>query len=118
MKHVIYKNRTSQLSHRKIVSINEFNQDKRVKTHVQKGFLYHIVPIENNDLSDHDPQIYIQKRVDNKAQMEEFCFRVKGSFVTMSSGRIVRVEFSHKLKIIMEWKDKKDFSPKKSVTLT
>ena len=118
MKHVIYRNRTSQLSHRKIVSINEFNQDSHVRTHVQKGFLYHIVPIEGQDLGDQDPQIYIQKRVDNKTQTEEFCFRVKGSFVTMNDGHIVRVEFSHKLKIIMVWKDKKDFSPKKSVTLT
>lgn len=117
MKQVIYKNRTSQKYHRKVVSINEFNQDQHVRTHVQKGFLYHIVPVADQDMTDHLPEIHIQKRIDTKNQTEEFCFRVKGSFVTMTGLNIVRVEFSHKLRINMEWKDKA-FSPKKSVTLT
>ncbi|MEW5894383.1 MAG: hypothetical protein AB1650_01300 [Candidatus Omnitrophota bacterium] len=117
MKHVIYKNRTSQRYHRKIVSINEFNQDNQLKTHVQKSFLYHVVSIMNQDVSDHAPEIYIQKHIDTKNQTEEFCFRVRGSFVTMALKGLVRVEFSHRLKINAEWNDK-NFSPKKSVTLT
>ncbi len=117
MKHVIYKNRTSQRNHRKMISIHEFNQDQNVKTHVQKGFFYNIVPVTDQDTQDHIPEIYIQKRIDTKNQTEEFCFRVRGSFVTMTGTSVVRVEFSHKLRINMEWKDKA-FSPKKSVTLT
>ena len=117
MKHVIYRNRTSQKHHRGVVSINEYNQDKDAKTHVRKSFLYHIVPIADGDLNDHIPEVYIQKHIDTKMQTEEFCFRVKGSFVAETGVNTVRVEFSHKLRISMEWKDKA-FSPKKSVTLT
>ncbi len=118
MKHVIYKNRTSQAHHRKVVSIHEFNQDQHAKTHVQKGFLYRVTPLSSEeDLSDAVPEIYIQKRIDTQHQTEEFCFRVRGSFVTMSGRSMVRVNFSHKLRVHMTWKDKV-FSPKKSVTLT
>ena len=117
MKHVIYKNRTSQKYHRKVVSINEFNQDANFKTHVQKSFLYHVIPISDGDLGDHAPEVYIQKHIDTKNKTEEFCFRVRGSFVTVAGAAVVRVEFSHKLRIMMKWSDK-TFSPKKSVTLT
>ena len=117
MKQVIYKNRTSQKHNRRIVSVNEYNQDADVKTHVQKSFLYHVVPIIEEDLSDHAPEVYIQKHIDTKKHIEDFCFRVRGSFVTAAGAGLVRVEFSHKLKISMEWKNK-HFSPKKSVTLT
>lgn len=112
MKEVIYKNRTSQRHDRRVVSINEFNQDTKVKTHVQKSFLYHVLPIIDGDLQDHAPEIYVNKHVDTKAQIEEFCFRVKGSFVTVAGANMVRVEFSHKLRISMKWKDK--ISPPKS----
>lgn len=117
MKQVVYKKRTSQKHHRRVVSINEYNQDENVKTHVRKSFLYHVVPILDGDLEDCVPEVYINKHIDTKAQVEEFCFRVKGSFVTVSGANVVRVEFSHKLRISMEWKDKA-FSPKKSVNLT
>ncbi len=117
MKRVIYRNKTSQKNHRRVVSINEYNQDKDVKTHVQKSFLYHAVSVVDGDVSEREPQIYIHKHIDTQKHIEDFCFRVKGSFVTVSGADTVRVEFSHKLRISMEWKDK-DFSPKKSVTLT
>lgn len=117
MKQVIYKNRTSQKHHRRTVSINEYNQDKEVDTHVRKSFLYRVIHISDGDLDDYVPQVYVQKHVDTKKRTEEFCFRVKGSFVTVTGNQSVRVEFSHKLKITMKWKNK-NFSPKKSVTLT
>lgn len=117
MRHVIYKNRTSRKHQRRIVSINEYNQDKDVKTRVQKSFLYHVTAVVNNDVSEHPPAVYIQKHVDTKKQIEEFCFRVKGSFVTARGKDVLRIDFVHKLKIFMQWNDKQ-FSPKKSVTLT
>ena len=115
MKHVIYKNRTSQQHHRKLVSINEFNQDNELKTHIRKSFLYRIVSIVDNDTNDYAPEVYIQKHIDTKNKTEEFCFRVRGSFVTMGAKGLVRVEFSHRLKINVKWAVK--ISPPKSQLL-
>jgi hypothetical protein len=117
MKRVIYRNRTSRIHQRKAIFINEFTQDQHVKTAVRKGFFYHVVPVTEPDPCDEVPEIYIQKHIDTKKQIEEFCFRVKGSFITMAGTSVVRVQFSHKLRIHMKWKEK-TLSPKKSGTLT
>ncbi len=117
MKHVIFRNRTSQEHHRKMISIDEFAQDKDAKTHVRKSFLYQVNVVENGDFEEKSPEMFIQKRIDTKKQFEEFCFRTKGSFCISNGAQVVRVEFSHALKIQLHWKHKV-FSPKKSVTLT
>ncbi len=118
MRHVIYKNRMFPRTHSKAVMIHEGKEDKQFRTEIQKGFLYHIIPVTEGFVEEQAPEIFIQKRIDNKAQFEEFCFRVRGSFLTKTAQQqLVCVEFRHKLKIVMHWKVK-DFSPKKSVTLT
>lgn len=97
--------------------MNEYNQEQDVKTHVQKSFLYRVVPVEGHDFSEHAPQIFIHKMIDTKRKLEEFTFRVRGSFVTNNDEALMRVDFVHKLRISMIWTDQQ-FSPKKSVTLT
>jgi len=117
MKEVIYRNRTSRRHQRRVVSVNEYNQEKDVKTHVQKSFLYHVTPVEGHDFGENAPEIFINKAIDTGRKLEEFTFRVRGSFVTNSDQKLMRVEFVHKLRITMAWTDQQ-FSPKKSVTLT
>jgi len=89
-----------------MVSIDEFSQDKDAKTHVRKSFLYQVSVVEDGSLEERAPEIHIQKRIDTKRQFEEFCFRTNGSFCMSNGDQVVRVEFSHALKIQMHWKHK------------
>ncbi len=117
MKRVIFRHKLSPAHRRKLVSIHETNSDKQVTTRIRKSFLYQLEIVRDGNTAEQDPEMFIHKQVDSARKYEEFWFRTKGSFCLVSGEDVVRVHFSHSLRIEMQWRQKA-FSPKKSVTLT
>ena len=62
------------------------------------------------------PQVHIKKSFDSITQDEKFCLRVKGFFYVNHSRRLMKVDYSHTLRINLHWKVKTS-SPKKTVTM-
>ncbi|MFP4473894.1 MAG: hypothetical protein ACLFPX_08560 [Candidatus Omnitrophota bacterium] len=112
MKEIEYKNRISQKRHRKYVSIRECKDEKEVRTRVRKSFLYKLSEHNPDDPMEQAPEVYIRKHIDSKKNFEEFNFRTRGFFTIEHEGRPVKVDFSHSLRIRMQWRDKKSSPPK------
>ena len=117
MRTIEYKKRHSLKHRRKVISINERNEDKDCKTHVHKSFVYLVKQVVGMVEPLQDPQIFIRKQFNSKAQEENFAFKVKGAFYMNRDRGVFKVDFCHALRIGIVWKDK-IFSPKKSATLT
>lgn len=117
MKTIEYKKRHSVKYRRKIISINEHNEDKDCKTRVHKSFVYVVQDVPHIQEVLPEPQVYIRKTVNTKSQEEHFAFKVKGSFYMNRGRAIYKVNFCHALRILIIWKHKV-FSPQKSETLT
>jgi hypothetical protein len=117
MKTIEYKKRHSLKHRRKVISINENNEDQECKTHVHKSFVYVVAEILKMGEVLPAPQIYIRKKFNSKSQEESFSFKVKGAFYMNRGRSVFKVHFCHALRIQIVWKYK-IFSPEKSATLT
>ena len=117
MRTIEYKKRHSLKHRRKVISINENNEDKDCKTRVHKSFVYFVAPADEVREILPAPQIYIRKRFNSKTREENFAFKVKGAFYMTRDRGVLKVNFCHALRISIVWKNK-IFSPKKSETLT
>jgi hypothetical protein len=117
MKEILYKKRQSLKYRRKIIAIDEHNEDNDCRTHVRKSFAYIVTMANPAEGALSAPEIHIKKNFDSKAQTEKFSFRVKGAFYMEKDRYVLKVNFCHTLKIDIYWKNKV-FSPKKSATLT
>lgn len=117
MRTIEYKKRHSLKHHRKVICINEHNEDKDCKTHVHKSFVYVVRTAEDTNTPLKEPHIFIRKRFNSKAKQEHFAFKVKGAFYMSRDRGLFKVDFCHALRIAIDWKDK-IFSPKKSANLT
>lgn len=117
MRTIEYKKRHSLKHHRKVISINENNEDKDCKTRVHKSFVYVVRNVARATDPLKEPHIFIRKRFNSKTREENFSFKVKGAFYMTRDRGLFKVDFCHALRIAIEWKDQ-IFSPKKSATLT
>jgi len=117
MREILHKKRQSLKNNRKIISICESSDKKEYKTSVKKHFVYVVEKVDSMRPDLKEPNIYITKHIDSKKKEERFLFRVKGVFYMSQDRAFFRVNFRHSLNICIKWKTK-DFSPKKSATLT
>ena len=116
MRTIQYKKQHSLKHRRKVISINEHNEDKDCQTYVHKSFVYVVTQAAQVGDPLQDPQIFIRKQLDSKTNEEHFSFKVKGAFYMTRDRGFFKVDFCHALRIRIVWKNK-IFSPKKSVTL-
>ncbi len=117
MKTIEYKKRYSLKHRRKVISINENNEDKDCKTYVHKSFVYVVSEVVQKSELLGEPHIFIRKNFNSKTQQESVFFKVKGAFYLDRARDIFKVNFCHTLRINIVWKHK-IFSPQKSATLT
>ncbi len=117
MKTIEYKKRHSIKHRRKVISINENNEDKDCKTHVHKSFVYVVKEVPHITEALPEPHVFIRKKFDSPTQRESFAFKVKGAFYINRGRHVFKVNFCHALRIDIAWKYK-IFSPQKSETLT
>lgn len=117
MKKVLYKKFTDPAQGLKSMSIGQRYQDKESRTYVLKKFVYQVSRSSEVCPEDTPPQMFIKKHFDSKKGIERFNFQVKGCFHLRHKRMLIKVNFQHSLNIKITWKNK-DFSPKKSDTLT
>ena len=117
MKKVLFRKRINLNKRIKTFSIYSRTEDPECKTQVRKGFTYAVDWAKDDRPVSKPPLIFIRKSYDSKKRVETFGFHVKGYFYITYKRELMRVRFHHTLDIEIKWKAK-DFSPKKSVSLT
>jgi vacuolar-type H+-ATPase subunit E/Vma4 len=116
MKQVLHTSRAAFHNRAKIIKIVESSEDQECSTKVRKTFVYVLSAVVDESEKLPDPQIKIRKSFDTKTREEKFSFRIKGGIYLNHNRRLVRVDYSHTLRINLKWKTKV-ISPKKSVTV-
>ena len=117
MKDVLFESQIDLEKCTKNFSIFSKTEDKACKTQVQKSFTYVVNRVEEDAPVAKAPIVFIRKSFDAKTRVEEFGFHVKGFFLVNHEDTLMKVLFHHTLDIKIKWKAK-DFSPKKSESLT
>ena len=117
MKDVLFESQIDLEKCRKNFSICSQTEDKSSKTKVQKSFTYVVDKVQGAAPVAKAPIVFIRKSFDKKKGVEEFGFHVRGYFLVNHEDILMKVLFHHTLDIEIEWKAK-DFSPKKSESLT
>ena len=117
MKDVLFESQIDLEKCRKNFSIYSKTEDKDSKTQVQKSFSYVVNRVEGAIPAAKAPIVFIRKSFDAKKGVEEFGFHVRGYFLVNHEDMLMKVLFHHTLDIKIKWKAK-DFSPKKSESLT
>ena len=117
MKDVLFESQIDLENRRKNFSICSKKEDKACKTQVHKSFTYVVDRVTDVTPAAKAPIVFIRKSFDAKTRVEEFGFHVKGFFLVNHEDMLMKVLFHHTLDIKIKWKAK-DFSPKKSESLT
>jgi len=117
MKDVLFESQIDLEKCRKNFSVYSKTEDKASKTQVHKSFSYLVDRVGGAVPVSKAPIVFIRKSFDAKTRVEEFGFHVKGFFLVNHEDTLMKVLFHHTLDIKIKWKAK-DFSPKKSVSLT
>jgi vacuolar-type H+-ATPase subunit E/Vma4 len=116
MKQLLHTSRSAFHNQVKMIKIVEKAEDQECLTHVRKTFVYVVLAALDEAEKLPEPQIKIRKSFDTKTREEKFSFRIKGGIYVNHHRRLIRVDYSHTLRINLKWKTKV-FSPKKSVTM-
>ena len=114
MRDIFHKVRGAAGGRGKIILIAEHAEDKKCITDVRKKFIYVCKEVDA-DGGTAIPQVHIEKSFDSKTRDEYFSMRVRGFFHMYRNRRMLKIGYSHILKICLHWKFK-NASPKKSVT--
>ncbi len=106
MREISYKNLTSPKNGKRIISVNETNENKDCLTHVHKAFIYLVKKEENQEGVVAQPIFHIFKSFNTKTKAEKFSFRVKGMFHVVKGAIVFTVYFCHSLRIDITHKAK------------
>jgi hypothetical protein len=99
----------------KVLTLREHAEEEECVTDVRKNFIYVAAQAQSEE-EQSIPQVHISKSFDSAHGDEKFSFRVKGFFYVNHSRRLMKVDYSHTLRINLHWK-MKDSTPKKTVTM-
>ena len=117
MKKMLFESDIDLEKRKKNFSIYSKTEDKKCRTQVRKSFTYVVDRARQANPKHRKPLVFIRKSFDSKKGVEEFNFHVKGYFHITHNDTLMKVLFHHTLDIKIKWKVK-DFSPKKSASLT
>jgi len=117
MKEILLQKENDLKNGTKMMSITQKSEDSECRTKVYKSFQYHAIKAHGLKLKNMSPEISITKQFNTKTSVEKFTFAVNGFFYLVCNRHLLRVNFKHKLHILIQWKVKV-FSPKKSEILT
>ena len=115
MRDVLHKTTSVLKGRGKVITLREHAEEKECITDVRKNFIY-IASEAQAEEEQCTPKVHIKKSFDSVTNDERFCFRVRGFFYVNHSRRLMKVDYSHTLKINLHWKTKAT-SPKKTVTM-
>lgn len=115
MRNVFHKTTGILQGRGKVITLREHAEEKDCTTDVRKNFVYVATEAQSEEKQS-IPQVHIKKSFDSVRRTERFSFRVKGFFYVNHSRRLMKVNYSHTLRINLHWKMKVT-SPKKTVTM-
>ena len=115
MREVLHKTREVLKGNGRTVLITEHKEDKDCVSDVRKEFVYAAREADREETLP-VPQVHIEKFYDTLNREEFFSLRVKGAMYMHRNRRLVKIGYSHRLRIRLHWKNHVD-SPKKSVTM-
>ena len=115
MRDVLHKTTEVLKGRGKVITLREHTEEKESITDVRKNFIY-LASEAQGEEEQSIPQVHIAKSFDSEHGDEKFSFRVKGFFYVNHGRRMMRVDYSHTLRINLHWKIKMT-SPKKTVTM-
>ena len=115
MRQILHKTREVLKGHGRTVLIAEHKEDGECVSDVRKEFIYAAKEADQEEALPL-PLVHIEKSYDTQTHEEFFSLRVKGAMYMYRSRRLVKIGYSHRLKIRLRWKNHVD-SPKKSVTM-
>ena len=115
MRNMLHKTREVLKGRGRIVVITEHKEDRDCVSDVRKEFVYVTREVDHEEALP-APQVHIDKSYDSKNRDEFFSLRVKGALYTYRHRRLMKIGYSHHLKVRLHWKSPVA-SPKKSVTM-
>ena len=115
MRNVLHKTKEMLKGRGRIILITEHKEDHECISDVRKEFVYAAREADREEALP-APQVHIEKFYDGTNRDEFFSLRVKGAMYMYRSRRLMKIGYSHRLKIRLHWKSQ-SASPKKSVTL-
>jgi len=115
MRDIVHKTTGILQGRGKVITLREHAEEKDCVTDVRKNFIY-LAYEAQSEQEQSVPKVHITKCFDSVTADEKFCFRVKGFFYVNQHRRLMKVAYSHTLRINLHWKIKTS-SPKKSVTM-
>lgn len=99
MRDLLFKNLTSQDKKRRIIATSEITDKQGIRSIIHRHFACIIKEIDNNQISQPQPYLYVLKEHNQKELKEKFFCRIKGSVYLVRQGRLFLILFMHSLKI-------------------
>ena len=115
MRDILHKTTEIYNGRGKVISLREHAEEDESITDVRKNFIYVASEVPNEEKQG-EPQVHVKKSFDSVTHDEKFSFRVKGFFYVNRNRRLVKVGYSHTLRINLHWKVN-SHTPKKTVTM-
>lgn len=99
MRSLLFKNLTSADKRRRIISSTEIVDKQGVRNIIQRHFICVIKKVEDNEMKQLKPFLYVLKERNTKEHKEKFFCRIKGSMFVINKGKLYLVLYNHSLKI-------------------
>lgn len=115
MREILHKTTAILEGRGKVVTMREHAEEKECVTDVRKNFIY-LAQEAQSEEEQGIPLVRIAKSFDSVSHDEKFSFRVKGFFYVHRNRRLMKVNYSHALRINLHWKSKASLH-KKSVSM-
>lgn len=101
MRNLVFKNLTSQVKKRKIISSSEIVDRQGMRSVIRRHFIGIVKEIKDERIPQLPPYVYILKEHNNKEQKERFLCRIKGYVYLKVDERKFVIFFIHSLKIVL-----------------
>ena len=100
MRTILYKHLTSLKDRRRIISVSDRSENKKVSTHIHRTFVYVVSKEEMESVTELPAPVFqITKHYNTHTLEEKFFFRVKGIFYILREDRYLLVHFCHSLRV-------------------
>ncbi len=99
MRDLVFKNLTSDLKKRKIISCSETFDKEGLRSTIRRHFICAIKEIKDKELKRPLPSLYVLKETNTKEHREKFLCKIKGSVYVVHEGKLYIIFFMHSLRI-------------------
>lgn len=99
MRDLVFKNLTSELKKRKIISSSEVFDKDGLHNTIRRHFICVIKETKSEELKKPLSSLYVIKETSTKERNEKFFCKIKGSLYLVNEGKLYTIFFMHTLRI-------------------